>query len=142
MNDTAGRAAMTASSKQSKTPVDIKNVGIVGAGQMGAGIAHVAAMAGFDVVMCDISEDQLKRAISNIDKNLTRQVSKGAVTEADKVAALARIKTSSSMDIMKDRDLVIEAATEDEETKKKIFKTICPVLKHDAILCRDRKSVV
>jgi len=141
MNDNAGRATMTASMKQSKTPIDIKTVGVVGAGQMGSGIAHVSAMAGFDVAICDISEDQLKRAIANIDKGMSRQVSKGTLSEADKVAALARIKTSSSMDIMKDRDLVIEAATEDEDVKKKIFKSICPVLKPEAILCSNTSSI-
>jgi 3-hydroxybutyryl-CoA dehydrogenase len=141
MNDTAGRAPMTASTKQSKSPIEIKTVGVIGAGQMGSGIAHVAAMAGFDVALCDISDEQLKRAIANIDKNMTRQVTKGAMKDADKAAALARIKTATGMDVMKDRDLVIEAATEDEETKKKIFKSVCPVLKPEAVLCSNTSSI-
>jgi 3-hydroxybutyryl-CoA dehydrogenase len=132
---------MTASSQQSKSPVEIKSVGVVGAGQMGSGIAHVAAMAGFDVMLTDISEDQLKRALSTIDKNMSRQVSKGVISEATKAEALGRIKTATGMDALKDRDLVIEAATEDEEVKKKIFKSVCPVLKPGAILCSNTSSI-
>ena len=70
MNDNAGRATITASTKKSKTPIDIKTVGVVGAGQMGSGIAHVSAMAGFDVAICDINEDQLTRAIANSDNHM------------------------------------------------------------------------
>ncbi|MBL8631221.1 MAG: NAD(P)-binding domain-containing protein, partial [Rhodospirillaceae bacterium] len=141
MNDTAGRAAANVSAKQSKPAITIKSVGVIGAGQMGSGIAHVSAIAGYDVVMADISEDQLKRAMAAIDKNMTRQVSKGALSETDKTAALARIKTSSAEDAMKDRDLVIEAATESEEIKKKIFRGICPILKPGAILCSNTSSI-
>jgi len=141
MNDTPGRSAMPSSGKQSKPHVTISTVGIIGAGQMGAGIAQVSAAAGYDVVLADISDEQLKRAIANIDKNLGRQVTKGTVTEADKAAALARIKTSSAEDAMKDRDLVIEAATESEETKKKIFRGICAILKPEAILCSNTSSI-
>lgn len=141
MNDTATRAPVTASSKQSKAPIEIKTVGVIGAGQMGSGIAHVSAIAGYDVVLSDISEEQLKRAIATIDKNMTRQVSKGALAEGDKVAALARIKTSTGLEILADRDVVIEAATEDEAVKKKIFKSVCPVLKPEAILCSNTSSI-
>ncbi|MBL8631496.1 MAG: 3-hydroxybutyryl-CoA dehydrogenase, partial [Rhodospirillaceae bacterium] len=85
--------------------------------------------------------DQLKRALAGIDKNMTRQVGKGALSEADKAAAMARIKTANAISAVKDIDLVIEAATENEETKKKIFKDICAVLKPEAILCSNTSSI-
>ena len=140
MND-VGRGTMRDAAKSSKPPIVIAKVGIVGAGQMGLGIAHVCAVAGFDVIMSDISEEQLKKSVALIDKNLTRQVSKGALSEADKVAALGRIKTIQNLAGLADRDLVIEAATEHEETKKKIFKEICQTLKQDAILCSNTSSI-
>lgn len=124
-----------------KPAITIANVGIIGAGQMGSGIAHVCALGGFDVVIFDISEDQLKKSVGNIDKNIARQVNKGFVSEADKLAAMSRIKTGSSMAILGDRDLVVEAATENEELKKKIFKDLCPHLKSDALLCSNTSSI-
>ncbi len=140
MND-IGRGTMSETAKTSKPPIVIAKVGIVGAGQMGLGIAHVCAVAGFDVIMSDISEDQLKKSVALIDKNMTRQVSKGTMSEADKAAALGRIKTIQGVAGLADRDLVIEAATEHEETKKKIFKEICQTLKQDAILCSNTSSI-
>ena len=124
-----------------KPAITIAKVGIIGAGQMGSGIAHVCALGGFDVVIFDISEDQLKKSVGNIDKNIARQVNKGFVSEADKLAAMSRIKTGSSMAILGDRDLVVEAATENEELKKKIFKDLCPHLKSDALLCSNTSSI-
>ncbi|MGE4064078.1 MAG: 3-hydroxybutyryl-CoA dehydrogenase [Rhodospirillaceae bacterium] len=124
-----------------KTPIDIAKVGIIGAGQMGAGIAHVCALGGFDVVLSDISPEQLKKCLSNIEKNIARQVNKGFVSEADRSAALSRIKTAGDPAALSDRDLVIEAATENEETKKKIFRELCPSLKKDAILCSNTSSI-
>jgi 3-hydroxybutyryl-CoA dehydrogenase len=141
MNDTAGRAAANTSAKQSKPAITIKSVAVIGAGQMGSGIAHVSAVAGYDVLVVDISDEQLKKALAGIDKNMTRQVSKGALSEADKAAALARIKTANTISAVKDSDLVIEAATENEETKKKIFKDICAELKSEAILCSNTSSI-
>ncbi|MBX7197948.1 MAG: 3-hydroxybutyryl-CoA dehydrogenase [Rhodospirillaceae bacterium] len=123
------------------TPVTIAKVGIIGAGQMGSGIAHVCALAGFDVVISDISEDQLKKSRSNIEKNILRQVNKGFVSEADKNAALERIKTATGYEGLRDRDLVIEAAIEAEETKKNIFKALTPFLKADALLCSNTSSI-
>ena len=140
MND-AGRGTMSETTKTSKQPITIAKVGIVGAGQMGLGIAHVCAAAGFDVIMSDISEEQLKKSVALIDKNMTRQVTKGTLSEADKAAALGRIKTIQGLAGLADRDLVIEAATEHEETKKKIFKEICTTLKQDAILCSNTSSI-
>jgi 3-hydroxybutyryl-CoA dehydrogenase len=141
MSGNAGRTPMPASDKASKTPITIQAVGIIGAGQMGSGIAHVSALAGFDVMLSDISEEQLKKAVSNIDKNMGRQVGRNLITEADKVAALGRIKTSSALEALGDRDVVIEAATEDEDVKKKIFRSVCPVLKADALLCSNTSSI-
>ena len=132
MND-AARAA--------KTPITIAKVGIIGAGQMGSGIAHVCALAGFDVTIFDISEDQLKKSVGNIDKNIARQVNKGFVSDSDKQAAMMRIKTGSTFDVLGDRDLVVEAATENEELKKKIFRELCPHLKADALLCSNTSSI-
>ena len=124
-----------------KTPITISKVGIIGAGQMGSGIAHVCALSGFDVVIFDISDEQLKKAVNNIDKNIGRQVNKGFVSESDKQAALTRIKTGSAMTVLGDRDVVIEAATENEELKKKIFRDLCPFLKADALLCSNTSSI-
>src|ERR1700742_808289 len=135
------RGPMTEPAKASKTPIVISKIGIIGAGQMGSGIAHVCALAGFDVVVSDVSEEQLKKSIGAIEKNMARQVNKGFVSEADKNAALGRIKTGSAASLLGDRDLVIEAATENEEVKKKIFRDLCPSLKADAILCSNTSSI-
>src|SRR4051812_15813804 len=116
MNDSVARNSLTSAGKVSRTPLVIAKVGIIGASQMGSGIAHVCALGGYDVIISDISEDQLKKSLANIEKHMGRQVQKGAVTEADKVAAVGRIKTSTALEAMADRDLVIEAATESEET--------------------------
>jgi 3-hydroxybutyryl-CoA dehydrogenase len=124
-----------------KTPITIATVGIIGAGQMGAGIAHVCALGGFDVMLSDINPEQLKKCVSSIEKNIGRQVNKGFVSDADRNAALARIKTTTSSADLGDRDLVIEAATEHEETKKKIFRDLCPSMKKDAILCSNTSSI-
>jgi 3-hydroxybutyryl-CoA dehydrogenase len=117
-------------------PCRIAKIGIIGAGQMGNGIAHVCALAGFDVVLSDVNEDQLKKSRNNIDKNISRQVNKGFVGEADKQAAMGRITFAPGYDVLRDRDLVIEAATENEEIKRKaIFRDLTPFLKADAMLC-------
>ncbi|MCB2106234.1 MAG: 3-hydroxybutyryl-CoA dehydrogenase [Rhodobacteraceae bacterium] len=121
--------------------MEIKTVGVIGAGQMGSGIAHVSALAGYDIVLNDINEDALKRALGVIGKNLDRQVNRGLITEADKTEALARIKTSGDLKSLSDRDLVIEAATEDEAVKKQIFKNVCTVLKPEALLCSNTSSI-
>src|SRR6188508_2511928 len=104
-----------------KMAVTIKKVGVIGAGQMGNGIAHVAALAGFDVVLNDVSSDRLKSGMATINGNLARQVSKKAVSEDDKNKALARIKLAEKIDDLADCDLVIETAIEKEEVKRKIF---------------------
>jgi 3-hydroxybutyryl-CoA dehydrogenase len=108
---------------------------------MGNGIAHVAALAGFDVVLNDVSADRLKSGMATINGNLARQVSKKAVTEDDKTKALARIKLAEKLDDLADCDLVIETAVEKEEVKRKIFHELCAVLKPEAIVASDTSSI-
>lgn len=119
----------------------IKKVGVIGAGQMGNGIAHVAALAGFDVVLNDISADRLKSGMATINGNLARQVSKKGVTEDDKAKAVGRIKLAEKLDDLADCDLVIETAVEKEEVKRKIFHELCAVLKPEAIVASDTSSI-
>src|ERR1700751_4032107 len=103
----------------------VEKIGVIGAGQMGTGIAHVLALAGYDVVLDDINKDALSKAIGLIEKNMQRQVSKGLIKEELVKPAMARIRTTQTLDDLRDRDLVIEAATEYETIKKKIFQDLC-----------------
>jgi 3-hydroxybutyryl-CoA dehydrogenase len=119
----------------------IRTVGIIGAGQMGAGIAHVFALAGYDVLLNDVSAEQLDRALSVIDRNMGRQVSKGQIGEADRAAATARIRIADGLSAMSAADLVIEAATENEQIKDAIFKEVVPHLKDDALLTTNTSSI-
>jgi 3-hydroxybutyryl-CoA dehydrogenase len=123
----------------------IRKIGVIGAGQMGHGIAHVCALKGFDVILSDLSQAQLDKALAAIEKNLTRQLTtkspENKISEADKRGALSRIRTSLGLAEFGDVDLAIEAATENEETKKQILKELCPVLKPDAILASNTSSI-
>ncbi|HTH16706.1 MAG TPA: 3-hydroxybutyryl-CoA dehydrogenase [Magnetospirillum sp.] len=119
----------------------IQKIGIIGAGQMGNGIAHVCAASGFDVVLLDISDAALQKGLATIDKNLTRQVSKGKLTEVQKTETLSRIKPTTQYADFGDSDLVIEAATEDESVKRKIFALLCPVLKPEAYIASNTSSI-
>ena len=119
----------------------IQSVGVVGAGQMGNGIAHVFALAGFDVLMTDISRESLDKAVALIGRNLDRQVSRGKITEDDKAAALDRIKTTMTLTDLGQTDLVIEAATERETVKQAIFEDLVPHLKPDTILTSNTSSI-
>lgn len=121
--------------------IEIKTVGIIGAGQMGSGIAHVCALSGYNVLIHDVSADQIAKAFASIDKNMSRQVAKEKLTEADKTAALARISAAPELASLSDCDMAIEAATENEAIKKKIFEALCPVLKPDAILATNTSSL-
>ncbi|MCB1397860.1 MAG: 3-hydroxybutyryl-CoA dehydrogenase, partial [Rhodobacteraceae bacterium] len=121
--------------------MDIKSVGIVGAGQMGNGIAHVFALAGFDVVLNDISDEALSKALALIDKNLERQVQRGKSTAEDKAAAMARIRTTTRLADIGPTDLVIEAATEREMVKQAIFEDLLPHLKPTTILTSNTSSI-
>ncbi|MHC2254041.1 3-hydroxybutyryl-CoA dehydrogenase [Bradyrhizobium embrapense] len=124
-----------------KMTVAIKKVGVIGSGQMGNGIAHVAALAGFDVVLNDVSADRLKAALATINGNLTRQVAKKAIGEGDRKQALDRIASAETIDALADCDLVIETAVEKEETKRKIFHEVCAVLKPEAIVATNSSSI-
>jgi 3-hydroxybutyryl-CoA dehydrogenase len=121
--------------------MSIKTIGVVGAGQMGNGIAHVCAIAGFGVRLVDIDPKQVDKALGTIDKNINRQVKRGAVSEAQKAEALARIKTGTDYAILGDCDLVVEAATENEGVKREILKKICPLLKADALIASNTSSI-
>ncbi|HQY43883.1 MAG TPA: 3-hydroxybutyryl-CoA dehydrogenase [Paracoccaceae bacterium] len=119
----------------------IQSVGIVGAGQMGNGIAHVFAMAGFDVLMTDISQEALDKAVALIGRNLDRQVTRGKIASADRDAALARIRTTLKLADLGQTDLVIEAATERETVKQAIFEDLLPHLKPTTILTSNTSSI-
>ena len=121
--------------------MSIERIGVIGAGQMGNGIAHVLALAGYDVVLEDIDTAQLGRATAIIKKNMQRQAARGLIKEDQIEPALARVHTSQSLEGMRDRDLVIEAATEDEAVKRKIFKDICPRLSDKAMITTNTSSI-
>ena len=119
----------------------IKTIGVIGAGQMGSGIAHVCSLAGYDVVLQDINAAQLDKALEVIGGNMNRQVARGKITEADKAKALTHIRTSNDIRAFADIDFVVEAATENEGVKKKIFADLCPVLKPGALLATNTSSI-
>ncbi|MCP4818512.1 MAG: 3-hydroxybutyryl-CoA dehydrogenase, partial [Shimia sp.] len=121
--------------------MDIASIGVVGAGQMGNGIAHVMALAGYEVLLNDINQDALDAAVARIDKNLERQVSREKVSAEDKAAAMARISTTLKLPDLGRTDLVIEAATEREEIKHQIFDTLKPHLGPDTILTSNTSSI-
>ena len=119
----------------------IKSVGVIGAGQMGNGIAHIVALAGYDVKINDLSEDQFNKAMARIEKNLSRQVAKKTITKEDVKAALGRISFASSLKDLGKCDLVIEAATEEESVKTTILGSLCEVLKPEAIIATNTSSI-
>jgi len=121
--------------------MSIERIGVIGAGQMGNGIAHVLALAGFDVVMEDVNADALGKAMQRIERNMHRQAARGLIKNEDIEAALKRIHTATSLDEMKDRDLVIEAATEDESVKKKIFQELLPRIGDKTLLASNTCSI-
>jgi 3-hydroxybutyryl-CoA dehydrogenase len=120
---------------------EIRTVGIIGAGQMGSGIAHVCALAGLDVRLTDVSDEALGRGLDTIGRNIERQVARGKVGEAEKAAALKRIRTSTEYAPFGDCDVVIEAATEKEEVKREIFKKLVPHLRADAYVASNTSSI-
>jgi 3-hydroxybutyryl-CoA dehydrogenase len=121
--------------------VTIREVGIIGAGQMGSGIAQVFAQSGFTVHLLDTAEDRLSAATGNITKGLSRLADKGKISETEKWDALARIRVGVAYDMLADCDLVIEAATENEQIKRAIFKQVCAVLKPEAIIASNTSSI-
>ncbi len=121
--------------------VEVKKVGVIGAGQMGSGISHVCALSGFDVYLYDISRDRLDSCLAMVNGNMARQLSKGQITEEERKAALARIVAVEDPHGLEDVDLAVEAATENEQMKRKIYSQICPILKPEAILGTNTSSI-
>ncbi len=119
----------------------LRRIGVIGAGQMGGGIAHVCSLAGYDVVVTDINDDALQRGREAIDRNLSRQVSRGKIREEEKDAALGRIHMGLDYALFGDCDMVIEAATEKEEIKREIFKKLTPALRPDALIATNTSSI-
>ena len=120
----------------------LKTIAVIGAGQMGSGIAHVCALAGVDVTLIDVAEEALEKARSGIERNLGRQVARRTVTELAKAEALARIATGTALAAAADADLVIEAATENEDVKKAIFRELCPRLRREETLIASNTSSI
>jgi 3-hydroxybutyryl-CoA dehydrogenase len=118
-----------------------ETIGVIGAGTMGNGIAQTAANAGFDVVMCDIQQDFVDRGLANISKSLDRFVKKETITEDQKGEILGRIKTTTKLEDLKDCALVVEAATENFDIKKKIFEQLDTITGPDAILSSNTSSI-
>ena len=121
--------------------MEIRKVGVIGAGQMGNGIAQVCALAGLDVRLNDVSEDRLKAGLASINGHLARQVGRDKLDDATRGAALDRIHPSSSFDDFADCDIVIEAASEDEDVKRRIFTKLCASLKPGAMLASNTSSI-
>jgi len=121
--------------------LNIRKVGVIGAGQMGSGIAHVCSLAGFTVLLNDLSPDRIKAGIATINGNMARQVAKKIIKEDDRKNALARIEGAETLDALGDCDLIIETATEKEEVKRKVFTELCPSLKPEAILGTNTSSI-
>jgi 3-hydroxybutyryl-CoA dehydrogenase len=119
----------------------IKTIGVIGAGQMGNGIAHVCALAGLSVMINDVSGDRIKEALATINGNLTRQVARKAITEDQKKSALTLIKPAEKYEALAGCDLVIETATEKEDVKRKIFSDLCAVLRPEAIIASNTSSI-
>jgi 3-hydroxybutyryl-CoA dehydrogenase len=121
--------------------VDIRTVGVIGAGQMGSGIAHVVALAGYEVLLHDVSAERIAQGLALIEKNMTRQVSRNIIEHTAMDAAMGRIKAAPELQSIGTTDLAIEAATENEETKKTIFRALGPHLGADTILASNTSSI-
>ena len=140
MNIAPAAAAPSTPEIESEAP-DVQMVGIVGAGQMGSGIAHVCSLAGLPVHIADVRPDALDKAMANIARNMDRQVAKDTITAGEKAEALARITTGSDYALFDDCDLVVEAATEKEEVKRSVYKLLIPHLKSSCILASNTSSI-
>jgi 3-hydroxybutyryl-CoA dehydrogenase len=119
----------------------IRTIGVIGAGQMGNGIAHVCALAGFDVLLNDVAAERISDGITKISGNLARQVSRQRISEEERQAAIKRITPAKTLAELEPSDLVIEAATEKEEIKRKIYGALCPMLRGDAIIGTSTSSI-
>jgi 3-hydroxybutyryl-CoA dehydrogenase len=132
---------MTRGGRAEATAFSIRKVGVVGAGQMGSGIAHVCALSGFDVLLNDIVAERIAEGLATISGNLARQVSRQRITDDQRQAAIKRISAAKTLNEFADCDLVIEAATEKEEVKRKIYGALCPSLKPDTIVGTSTSSI-
>jgi 3-hydroxybutyryl-CoA dehydrogenase len=121
--------------------MNIERVGVIGAGQMGTGIAHVLSLAGVDVMLEDINTDALERATKTIARNMRRQAARGLIREEVIDPAIRRIHTAQTLEDMRGRDLVIEAATEDEAVKRKIFQDLCPRIDSHTLIATNTSSI-
>tara|TARA_R110002110_G_scaffold18688_4_gene78306 strand:- start:204 stop:1079 length:876 start_codon:yes stop_codon:yes gene_type:complete len=119
----------------------IRKVGVIGAGQMGNGIAHVCALAGYDVALYDVSKERIEAGLATIDGNMSRQVAGERITAEERDAALERLTAAPSMESFEDTDIVIESAIENEEVKRKIFADLCPHLREDALIATNTSSI-
>ena len=135
------RYSLAAIYRQVSLEMQIKKVGIIGAGQMGNGIAHICALAGMDVALNDVAKDRIQAGLATINGNLARQVRSGKVTEEERDAALKRIKAAPAYEDLGSCDLVIESAVEDEQVKRKIFQAVCPHLAGMRLLGSNTSSI-
>ena len=120
---------------------DIRKIGVIGAGQMGGGIAHVCALAGYSVNLSDVDAEALEQTLQVIGQNMERQVAKGAIAGEQREQALARVTTATDLSQFGDCDVVIESATENEEVKKDLLRNLCPALKPEAVICTNTSSI-
>jgi 3-hydroxybutyryl-CoA dehydrogenase len=119
----------------------VEKIGVIGAGQMGTGISHVLSLAGYQVTLDDVNKEALGKALDRIEKNMQRQAAKGTIGEDQIAPALARIRTTQTLDDLRDQDLIIEAATEDESIKKKIFQDLCTRISDRTMIATNTSSI-
>ena len=119
----------------------VQTIAVIGAGQMGNGIAHVCALAGYQVLLHDLTEERVRSGLATIDGNLARQVHSGRIAEEDRKAALERIRPARGLEDLADVDIAIESATESEPVKRKIFAELCPLLKPEAMIATNTSSI-
>ncbi|HYP10852.1 MAG TPA: 3-hydroxybutyryl-CoA dehydrogenase [Xanthobacteraceae bacterium] len=138
---TSPRAQAARAGQASDTAPSVHKIGVIGAGQMGNGIAHVCALSGFNVLLNDIAADRITEGLATISGNLARQVSRQRISDEQRQAAIKRISPATTLNELGDCDLVIESATEQEEIKRRIFTALCPVLKPEAIVGSNTSSI-
>src|ERR1700741_2340193 len=138
---TGPRAQPARVGEANDTAPAFRKIGVIGAGKMGNGIAHVCALSGFHVLLNNVVADRITEGLATISGNLARQVSRQRISDEQRQAAIKRISPATSLDDLGDCDLVIESATEQEEIKRKIFTALCPALKPEAILGSNTSSI-
>ncbi len=139
--DALERNPESSSGRERGADLSIRKIGVIGAGQMGNGIAHVAALAGYDVALNDLSRAQYDAAMDIIAGNMGRQLAKGKITEGERDEALQRINFADGLEALGDADLIIEAVTEDEDVKRKILTDLCPHVRDNTILASNTSSI-